>query len=182
MAVSLWVSQAKYQFHLRSSSLPFCSDSPEWRSRHMVTWFGRHGDAFGTTENAFFRAFITLRSQFHLHHRSQQASTEIVSKNHPYPWTCPLMSPARMSGLKQCDCCIQSPMLGLCSALAEEYFITRWIPLTKLVVKMQLLKRPVTHDTCVHDGMYMCGEAVTCTTFSPSTECLKQLRVLAEQH
>ena len=48
-----WVSLAKYQFRLRSSSWPFCSDSPEWRSRHMVTWFGRHGDAFGTTENAF---------------------------------------------------------------------------------------------------------------------------------
>ena len=53
-AVSLWVSRAKYQFRLRSSSWPFCSDSPEWRGRHMVTWFGRHGDAFGTTENAFF--------------------------------------------------------------------------------------------------------------------------------
>ena len=53
-AVSLWVSWAKYQFHLRSSSWPFCSDSPEWRSRHMVTWFGHHGDTFGTTENAFF--------------------------------------------------------------------------------------------------------------------------------
>ena len=53
-AVSLWVSWAKYQFLLRSSSWPFCSDSPEWHSKHMVTWFGRHGDAFGTTENAFF--------------------------------------------------------------------------------------------------------------------------------
>ena len=53
-AVSLWVSQAKYQFRLWSSSWPFCSNSPEWRSRHMVTWFGRHGDAFDTTENAFF--------------------------------------------------------------------------------------------------------------------------------
>ena len=53
-AVSLWVSQAKYQFRLLSSSWPFCSDSPEWHSRHMVMWFGRHGDAFGTTENAFF--------------------------------------------------------------------------------------------------------------------------------
>ena len=53
-AVSLWVSRAMYQFRLRSSSWPFCSDSPEWRSRHMVTRFGRHGDAFGTTENAFF--------------------------------------------------------------------------------------------------------------------------------
>ena len=28
-AVSLWVSRAKYQFRLRSSSWPFCSDSPE---------------------------------------------------------------------------------------------------------------------------------------------------------
>ena len=82
-AVSLWVSRAKYQFRLRSSSWPFCSDSPEWRIRHMVTWFGRHGNAFGTTENAFFHAFITLRSQFHLHHRSQRALTEIVSKITP---------------------------------------------------------------------------------------------------
>ena len=57
---------------------------PQWRSRHMVTWFGRHGDAaFGTTESAFFRAFITLRSQFHLHHRSQRTLTEIVSKITP---------------------------------------------------------------------------------------------------
>ena len=31
----------------------------------------------------FFRAFITLRSQFHLHHRSQWALTEIVSKITP---------------------------------------------------------------------------------------------------
>ena len=53
-AVTLWVSRAKYQCRLRSSSWTFCSDSPERRSRHMVTWFGRHGDAFGTTENAFF--------------------------------------------------------------------------------------------------------------------------------
>ena len=42
----------------------------------------RHGNAFGTTENAF-RAFITLRSQFHLHHCSQRALTEIVSKITP---------------------------------------------------------------------------------------------------
>ena len=53
-AVSLWVSRAKYQFRLRSSSWPFCSDSPEWRSRHMVTWFGHHGDAFSMAENAFY--------------------------------------------------------------------------------------------------------------------------------
>ena len=31
----------------------------------------------------FFRAFITLRSQFHLQHRSQRALTEIVSKITP---------------------------------------------------------------------------------------------------
>ena len=79
----LVVSRAKYQFCLQSSSWPFCRDSPEWRSRHKVTWFGRHGEAFGTTENAFFCAFITLRSQFHLHHCSQRALTEIVSKITP---------------------------------------------------------------------------------------------------
>ena len=33
--------------------------------------------------SSFFRAFITLRSQFHLHHRSQRALTEIVSKITP---------------------------------------------------------------------------------------------------
>ena len=77
------VSRAKYQFRLRSSSSPFRSDSPEWRSRHMVTWFGHHGDAFDMTESAFFCAFITLRSQFHLQHRSQRALTEIVSKITP---------------------------------------------------------------------------------------------------
>ena len=82
-AGSLWVSRAKYQFRLWSSSWPFCSDSSEWRSRHMVMWFGHHGDAFGMTENAFFRAFITLRSQFHLHHHFQRALTEIVSKITP---------------------------------------------------------------------------------------------------
>ena len=41
------------------------------------------GDAYGTTENAFFRAFLTLRSQFHLHHRSHRALTEMVSKITP---------------------------------------------------------------------------------------------------
>ena len=39
----------------------------------------------------FFRAFITLRSQFHLHHCSQRALTEIMSKI--TPWTCPLSVP-----------------------------------------------------------------------------------------
>ena len=82
-ALSLWVSRAKHQLHLRSSSWPFCSDSPEWRSVYMCTWFWRHGDAFSMTENAFFRAFVTLRSQFHLHHRSQRALTEIGSKITP---------------------------------------------------------------------------------------------------
>ena len=45
--------------------------------------FQCHGDAFVLTENACFRAFITLRSQFHLHHCSQRTLTEIVSKITP---------------------------------------------------------------------------------------------------
>ena len=63
-AVSLLVSRAKYQCCLRSSSWPFCSDSPEWRSRHMDTWFGRHGDAFSTTENAFFSCIYNPQISF----------------------------------------------------------------------------------------------------------------------
>ena len=63
-AVSLWVSRAKYQFRLGSSSWPFCNDSQEWRSRHMVTWFGRYGDAFGTTENASFFSVHLWPSDF----------------------------------------------------------------------------------------------------------------------
>ena len=50
----------------------------------MVMWFGCRVNAFGTTENAFFCAFITLRSQFHLHHRSQRALMETMSKITPY--------------------------------------------------------------------------------------------------
>ena len=84
MAVSLWVSPAKYQFRLWSSSWPFCSNSLEWRSRHMVTWFGRHGRRFWYDRKClFFCAFVTLRSQFHLHHHFQQVLTEIVSKITP---------------------------------------------------------------------------------------------------
>ena len=45
--------------------------------------FQHHGDTFGTTENAFFHAFITLGTQFYLHHHSQQTLTEIVSKITP---------------------------------------------------------------------------------------------------
>ena len=92
-AVSLWVSRAKYQFRLRSSSWPFCSDSPEWRStsRHMVTWFGRHGDAFGTTENVLFfpciynpQITVSPTSSFSASFNGNRV------KNLPYPWTCPL--------------------------------------------------------------------------------------------
>ena len=43
--------------------------------------FQRH--AFGMTENACFHVFITLRSQFRLHHCSQRTLTEIVSKITP---------------------------------------------------------------------------------------------------
>ena len=53
---------------------------------HICTHdFRRQGDAFGTTENACFRAFISLRSQFHLHDDdcSQRTLTENVSKITP---------------------------------------------------------------------------------------------------
>ena len=67
-AVSLWVYRAKYQSVSSSElELAILQRLPK-RSRHMVTWFGSHGDAFGTTENAFFRAFITLRSQIFFTH------------------------------------------------------------------------------------------------------------------
>ena len=39
--------------------------------RICVHDFQCHGNAFGMTENAHFHAFITLRSQFHLHYCSQ---------------------------------------------------------------------------------------------------------------
>ena len=45
--------------------------------------FQHHGNTFGMTENACFHAFIALRSQFHLHHCSQQTLMEIVSKITP---------------------------------------------------------------------------------------------------
>ena len=80
-AKSLWVSQAKYQFRLRSSSWPFCSDSPEWRCRHVI-WASWQRFQY-KQKMPFFHAFITLRSQFHLHHHSQEALTEIVSKITP---------------------------------------------------------------------------------------------------
>ena len=52
--------------------------------------FQRHGDAFGTTENAYFRAFITPQitvsptSLFSANFNGNRV------KNHPRPWTCPL--------------------------------------------------------------------------------------------
>ena len=49
----------------------------------MRTRFLASGDALGTTENTCFRAFITLRSQFHQYHCSQRTLTEIVSKITP---------------------------------------------------------------------------------------------------
>ena len=45
--------------------------------------FQRHGNTFGKTENVCFRAFITLRSQIHQHHCSQQTLREIISKITP---------------------------------------------------------------------------------------------------
>ena len=86
----LWVFWAKYQFRLWSLSWPFCSDSPEWRSRHMVMGFGCHGDAFGTTKSGFFSCIynppitVSLTSSF-----SESFNGNRVKK-HPLPCTCPL--------------------------------------------------------------------------------------------
>ena len=51
--------------------------------RICVHEFQHHGDGFGMTENACFRAGYTLRSQFHQHHCSPQTLMEIVSKITP---------------------------------------------------------------------------------------------------
>ena len=83
MTVSLWVSRAKYQFRLRSSSWPFCSDSLEWRSRHMVMWFGRHGNTFGTTENAFFVCIYNHQITVSPTSSFSASFNENCVKNHP---------------------------------------------------------------------------------------------------
>ena len=64
-SVSLWVSRAKYQFRLRSSSWPFCRDSSEWRSRHIWSRdLGFMATLSVRQKMPFFRAFITLRYSF----------------------------------------------------------------------------------------------------------------------
>ena len=75
---SFWPSLLR----LLNSSWPFCRDRiPEndvvRTCAHVSV---RLGDRFDTTENAFFRAFISLKAQFHLHHHSQRTLTEIASK------------------------------------------------------------------------------------------------------
>ena len=61
------------------------------------------------TLSLFFRAFITLRSQFHLHHHSQRALTEIVSKITPNLglvryWSCFFFYIALFPALEQAHC------------------------------------------------------------------------------
>ena len=114
MAVSLWVSQAKYQFCLQSSSWPFCSDSPEWHSRQMVMWFGHRAQVghFAVTpqsdivgiwsQDLGIMVTLSVRQKwlFLCIYNPQitvtPASSFSVSfngnrvKNHPKPWTCPL--------------------------------------------------------------------------------------------
>ena len=84
-AVSLWVSRAKYQclFGARAghfSATPQSDVAGIWsRDMGVMAMLSvRQKMPF-----FFFRAFITLRSQFHLHQRSQRALTEIVSKITP---------------------------------------------------------------------------------------------------
>ena len=79
----------RFELDFYSSRLPcgytsrFAATSQSDVVRVCAYDFQRHGDAFGTTENACFRAVITLRPQFHLHHCSQRTLLEIVSKITP---------------------------------------------------------------------------------------------------
>ena len=56
----------------------------------MVTWFGRHGDTFSMTENAFFSCIynpqitVSPTSSFSASFNGNRV------KNHPIAWTCPL--------------------------------------------------------------------------------------------
>ena len=63
--------------------------SPEWRSRHMVTWFGRHGDAFGKTENACFSCIYNPQITVSPTPSFSASFNGNRVKNHPKPWTCP---------------------------------------------------------------------------------------------
>ena len=81
MAVSLWVSWAKYRLGARVGHFAATPQSDVvgiW-SRDM----GVMATLLVRQKMPFFHAFITLRSQFHLHHHSQRALTEIVSKITP---------------------------------------------------------------------------------------------------
>ena len=83
-AVSLSVSLAKYQFRLGARVGHFAA-TPQ---SNVVGIWSRDLGVMATLsvrqKMPIFRAFITLTSQFHLHHRSQRALTEIVSKITPY--------------------------------------------------------------------------------------------------
>ena len=87
----------------------------------MVTWFGRHDDAFGMTENAFFsciyNSLITVSptSSFSASFNGNRV------KHHPIPWTWPLSirwalhKSSSLVVLLLCDCV--SP--GQCADWAE---------------------------------------------------------------
>ena len=97
-AVSLWVSRAKCQFRLRSSSWPFCSDSPEWRSRLWSRDMGVMATLSVRQKMPFF--FFSFLFSCIYNPRITVSPTSSFSasfngnrvKNHPEPWTCPLRS------------------------------------------------------------------------------------------
>ena len=69
---------------------PFCSDSPEWRSAHMCTWFSASWQLFQYNRKCLFLCIynpqitISPTSLFSANFNRNRV------KNHPKPWTCPL--------------------------------------------------------------------------------------------
>jgi len=69
---------------------PFCSDSPEWRSAHMCTWFSASWRRFRYDRKCLFscsynpQITISPASLFSANFNGNRV------KNHPQRWTCPL--------------------------------------------------------------------------------------------
>ena len=70
--------------------LTFCSDSPQWRSAHMCTWFSASWRRFRYDRKCLFSCIYNRQNTI--------SPTSLFSANfngnrvinHPKPWTCPL--------------------------------------------------------------------------------------------
>ena len=87
MAVSLWVSQARYRLHLQSLSWPFCSDVVCICAHD----FGIMAMLFNVTENAFFSCIYNPQIIISPTSLCTVSFNGNRVKNHPKPWTCPLI-------------------------------------------------------------------------------------------